>query len=295
MYNLKRFFICFILILSPFSLACAENYTGNSEKISALLFPETASWMPISSTLVADTAFLRKVEPELKKVYLRSKIGGYRESENCSFIERIFSADGELLKYFHLNDHDIIYAGPSYCDEGDATVIWFETKNGYVIKQKNVPISLVLRVQKGESLAMASVDIGCCDSVVDEYFLGTLPDLKQLGHYTLTKDLHLPVAGITPIRFKAVNKLVLWNSLEKNYKRNKSLTERVGNPVLGNMLAKYLPGCSGKILAEERDQQSKWWYLVGLDKDCDKLKTYAPFGVNVGWAAADENNLKEAH
>lgn len=67
-------------------------------------------------------------------------------------------------------------AGYAECDEGNATVVWYGTQAGFVVKQQSIELSKALRVKKGNPPQLCTVAKACCAGQTDEYFIGTLGD-----------------------------------------------------------------------------------------------------------------------
>lgn len=209
----------------------------------------------------------------------------------------------------------LIYAGPNPCVEGNAVLIWLKTQHGYVVKQDAAPNLQLLRIRKnnqednkeGASLQFSSVAIGCCLDPIDVYSLGDIANGNKFGKYSVNNLTHIPsLLAITPVAPTAAitssaklfspfpfvvakKELILRYTPERNDVYDKGRSEFESVAIIGNVVGKYLPGCSGEVVAEERDKNSQLWYFVTLNESCKALCTYHPYDyVNVGWIEASE-------
>ncbi|MGE5681538.1 MAG: hypothetical protein ACM34K_11740 [Bacillota bacterium] len=55
----------------------------------------------------------------------------------------------------------------------------------------------------------------------------------------------------------------------------------------GNVLSKFLPGCKGRIVLSQKDNNQTLWYFVVLDNENKHLRTHAPVDASAGWVDAD--------
>lgn len=280
------------LILITHFVSAQEN-RSSYEKISAILFPETSSWTLVSQLKHAEEPFLQKVEPQLKKAYLSSNIYKEPQDEMCSFADKIFSKEYKSPDNFYIHDvnldgiEDIIYSGPSQCSEGHATVIWFGKGKGYEIKQNLRWHVLAIRIKEGDPVQISSVSVGCCGDVLDSYLCGPLRNLRINGVMKVYFQTALPLQTKDSEHFTTAQELVLRSSPETNDQFNKISSEYHKIAVFGNVLSKYLPGCSGRIAGSMQDKVSNLWYFVIMDESSKQLRTHAPFDVCAGWINSD--------
>lgn len=290
------------LITVGFSVSSnAEESEPDYGKISALLFPETSSWQIVSDMKRADAAFLNKIKHDLRKAYAGSKISKDYESENCSFIERVLSKEWNFPpKGFYLYDidgdgvQDILYTGSAQCAEGDSTLVWFgkKDKQKYEIRQDVFWPMLTIRVNQGKQAGFASVSTGCCGSIKDEYFSGTLKAMRKNGVKSITSKTELPKQTQPIAAFTSGKEMVLRSTPLQNDKYDEDASEITGGAVFGNVLSKYLPGCVGGLYSTQTNQNNESWCFVSLSRECNPLRSHAAYGVNTGWTNCDSLNVK---
>ncbi|MBP8255840.1 MAG: hypothetical protein KAX37_00855 [Opitutaceae bacterium] len=258
-------------------------------QVSAVLYSATKSWREVSVAPNMSPELFSSVREKLRTAYLSSKLGKEPlEGPDCSFIARAlepaesssiyqmdFDGDGKL---------DLVYAGSAQCAEGEATLVWFKTTDGYVVRQ---PVLWPLRVLRlsPDAQTMTSVAIGCCGDPVDQYHLGNLKNLRQYSRIRIAKDTALPQAPLASVQaFHNSSDTKLREApLEKDgYDRGRS--EFMGHAAFGNILRKYLPGASGVVLATETRKGKRWAFVV-VDSDDERLLIEAPYGVDAGWTA----------
>jgi hypothetical protein len=292
--NTLSVFIVFCLLLLSTTITCnAEQGNPDYTKVSTFLFPETNSWTPVRKMKIPDKKYVRSHENQLRNAYRESKFGKEWEDKYCSFIGRVFSEDRSFPNNLYIHDADgdsnldVIYTGLSQCAEGNSTIIWFGTKHGFVIKQDIFWHTLALRVKEGNPVRLSSVAVGCCGSVIDEYYVGPLFNLRNQGIRNITSTTTLPQKDEKPVPFVATNsELVLRSSPERKDTYDEGLSGWLGVAVFGNILTKFLPGCSGSIIGRHVDRESKLWLFVVVDKKCDALRAHVPYNVSAGWIEA---------
>lgn len=291
----RRVSLVFILLIAFMSGSGRAGKTpGDYEKISALLFPETRSWTVVSRMRAADSTYLRANESELRKAYASIRIGTSLESDYCSFIERVFSQRYGFPEGFRLHDVngdgrlDVVYSGGAGCAEGNATVVWLGAGNGFVVGQPSVAPVLALRILEGDPPRVSSVSVGCCGGVIDDYFIGRLINFRLDGKRSVKTGTTLPVETEEPPRlFVCTAKDVALRSAPvESDAYDASTSAFMGAAVFGNVLSRYLPGCTGVVLGRRTEAASRLWYFVAMDRSCDPLRTHDPFKVDVGWVEA---------
>ncbi len=277
----------FLLLVVPFLVAENAAAEDKQAQVSAVLYPATKSWRLVSAAPKVSPESLRSIRENLRAAYSSAKLEkGPLEGPSCSFIERAFEPS-ESSSFFQMDfdgdgKQDVVYAGSAQCAEGDATLVWFQTTEGYVVRQSVLWPLRVLRVSS-DAQTMTSVAIGCCGDPVDQYHLGNLRNLRQYSRIRITQDTTLPQVPLTSVRaFHSSSETKLREApLEKEgYDRGRS--EFMGHAVFGNVLRKYLAGVSGIALATET-RNGKHWAFVVVDGDDERLSVEAPYGVDVGW------------
>jgi hypothetical protein len=295
----RKFLLLVATLLFIVNSANAEESNIDYEKISSTFFPETSTWYPLSKMKAADKDFILKMKPELQRAYSTSKIGKEMESENCSFIERAFSEEYSLPQGFYTFDvnsdgiQDIIYSGSTHCAEGDSTLIWFGTKDGFEIKQDVFWQMLTLRVKAGNPVDISSVSVACCSGIVDEYFVGNIINMRNYDNKNVSRNTKLPDSQNMIFGFTSTKEIVLRSKPEINDKYDEFESYENRHAVFGNILSKYLPGCTGKVISKNKTEKNQWCFVV-IDKTCDPLRSYVGYDVNAGWARCESvNNRKK--
>lgn len=293
----KKFIIPFLLLfIATPCLSFGNEDPPDYLNISSMLFPETSSWGAITRKVDGDT--LMRIKPKLIDAYSKSKIGKEKETESCSFIERVFSEEFSFPQGFFSYDADddgapdILYTGSPQCRDGNSTVIWFSRGDGYKVEQDVFWDVLTLRIKPGQPVRLASVSIGCCGSDEDDYFVGKLDNVRRDGVRSITTGTVLPEKqGKRQLFIADIKEFSLRSSPIENddYDPDRSAGRWVA--VLGNILSKYLPGCTGQVIGEKKSENQKLWFYVSLDEKCNSLRTYISSSVSAGWVAAEDISL----
>ena len=294
---LKLVITVLVLLQAAPCLSHADYIQPDYLKISSMLFPETSSWSVLARNIDGD--ILNRIKPKLVEAYAKSKIVKGKESEGCSFIERAFSTEYFFSQGFYNYDADgdgitdIIYTGTSLCNEGNSTLIWFRRGDEYAIEQDVFWDVLTLRIKPGQPAQLATVSVGCCGSDNDEYYVGILKNIRMNGIRNVTTGTVFPEKQGKRISFVADKKEFNLRSApveHDSYDPDESAMRAVA--VLGNILSRYLPGCTGQVIDEKNIENSKLWYFVSLDEKCLPLRTYISSNVSAGWVAAEDISLK---
>lgn len=281
-----------LCLLMSTGVSNAEVADMEYEQVSSVLFPDTSGWTAVSGVKNADEKWLAGNTNKLKDAFQNSPLadGG----DDCSFIDGIFSSEEGAADYFYEYDvdsdgmRDVIYTGPAICEEADATVIWFGAKGGYTIKQDAPWDVLLLRIKPGKQFQFSSVAVGCCDSIIDEYFVGDISNTSVGGDVSITSDTAMPSAAQKPARFSSGRDMALRASPEVDDAYDKSESEHMDSAVFGNVLSRYMPGCTGVVIGSDKDAAGNQWCFVRLDETCNPLRTHDPYEVNAGWVDAQD-------
>ncbi len=279
-------------------LSSGQTKDLDYDRILTILFPETASWIPLKTMPRLGWADVKKIAPELTKAYLESKIDKASEGPECSFIQRLFAERD--FQYFHNSFYrfdidkdgadDIVYSGQHPCLTADGTIIWFGGKDGtdhFMVRQRVVWPMETLRIVPGTPPLVGSVAVNCCAALDDDYFTGDFDNLRWPGHRKILKRTVIPSSVLKPMKFTTPDQeLVLRSSPAVDDEYNKGFSEYISTAVFGNILARYLPGCSGTIVGQDKKEGGELWYFVLLDEDCKSLRTHNPYDVNAGWISA---------
>jgi|WetSurSiteA1Bulk_404760.scaffolds.fasta_scaffold16672_2 hypothetical protein len=275
--------------------------------VLTIIFPETAKWISVADMPTVESSDLEELGTKLKDAYNKSKIGQRFEDSGCPLINRLLDkAFSFYLRHLHRFDinadgkDDIIYAGQSFCSDGDITIIWFGNDPDFVIPMDYLWQRKALKILPGKNVEVGIIEAGCCGSLFDEYYVGTLDSPKKnadpripgrLRPQTILKRTTLPKVLAGPTAFRAIGpELVLRFSPEIQNGYDESASGFIDNAVFGNILSRYMPGCKGTIIGENKEEGIDLWYFVLLD-DCGPLRIHSPFEVTAGWVKASEIEL----
>jgi len=284
-------FLRMAVLLAILSLSCTAFGQGGEPdygKVSAILFPETAHWTRLDETKRAEAPFIKNAEVELTKAFKSSRIKDSGDL-GCSFIDRLFNSNPPSCSEFFLHDmdrdgrEDVIYSGPAQCAEGNATIVWYGTGEGYSVRQDYLWMFKLIRFREGTPFKFTRVSVGCCADPVDVY-TGTEPTDTR----NITKNTQLPEKSIPVTAFECKEKELWLRSAPARldaYDEGKS--GFMGIAVFGNILVKYLPGSHGRILGQSKAKDGRAWYFVAIDRDCNLLRTLVSYSVDIGWVESD--------
>ncbi|HBG05833.1 MAG: hypothetical protein A2075_03215 [Geobacteraceae bacterium GWC2_58_44] len=290
--------LLFVVVLLSFDLSYAEESSPDYEKVSAILFPDTANWYPLKKMKPAEKRFLRKLFPELRRAYSVSRMGKEWEGKHCSFIERAFSEEYAFPGGFYLHDlnvdgiQDVIYSGSTQCAEGNSTLIWFGTRKGYEVKQDVFWPMQALRIKEGNPVKISSVEVSCCGAVTDEYFVGPLNNLRLEGTRRITSTTEIPETAGDQLPFSTKADMHLRSSAALNDTYDEEASGFLNLAVFGNILSKYLPGCTGNAISRRNDAKGDSWCFVILDEACEPLRFHIANSVSAGWTSCGSVTAK---
>ena len=277
-----------VLLLAAVFLSSGNTAAKDKQaQMSAVLYPATQSWHLVSAAPKYTPESLRSIREELMAAYFSAKLEtGPLEGPDCSFIARAFESS-ESSSFYQMDfdgdgNQDVVYAGSAQCTEGDATLIWFQTAEGYVVRQPVLWPLRILRVSPN-AIFMTSVAGGCCGDPVNQFHLGNLKNLRQYSRIRVTEDTTLPQASRHSVRAfhrSSATKLREAPLEKEGYDRGRS--EFMAHAVFGNVLRKYIGGVSGLVLATETRNGKNWAFVV-VDKDAEHLSVEAPYRVDAGW------------
>lgn len=281
------------------SLVCAaQTAEPNFIAVSDVLFPQARSWPVVADAPVLPTAQFKQLKGTLEKAYKAATASSaFLEGRDCSFIDRALeSSEAPSFHSLDINRDgvaDIVYVGSAQCAEGSATVVWYGTANGYFVRQPAAFSQRVLRVSP-DGHNTTSVNEGCCGAPTDEYYLGSLRNLRQGGGLSILKETTLPSHRLDrALSFKATRELKLrWNAKTLDaYDPGRS--EFLGHAAFGNVVRIYLPNSKGIALASANENGKKWFF-VAMEAESDVLASHDPYaGVRAGWIQADNSLVFE--
>ncbi|PHV11664.1 hypothetical protein CSQ89_09700 [Chitinimonas sp. BJB300] len=303
--------------LVPAQAATQEE--ARSLAVSDVLYPASRNWPLISASPVLPADKRVALNDELERAYraaLKKELeqtgrAALSASENlewaqCSFIQRVFEPTEATT--FHVVDvdkdgfSDIVYTGSALCSEGSATVIWYGTKDGYVVKQPTSWQVLLLRVAPNGH-EVISVKQGCCAMLADIYFQDTVDNFRRDSEIALLAKTVLPLKKYShSLQFKAKRAVALRSSPEQVDAYDRIQSEYIERAVFGNIVRKYLPGTTGTVVGETTKNNRRWFFVVMGEKN-NLLVTHDPYvgyrphtvsgadTVRAGWVPADQLTL----
>lgn len=285
-YNIL-FLLILIFSISP-TIFADEDMHQDYLQISESFFPETKNWQAVEQINL-----LGKMSKDIRQQLLNT-------SKQLSCVNTYSVFKGEYLQYFRTIDlnldgfQDVIYSGPAVCQEGNMTIIWLGSTNGFVLPAISWPL-LTIKVLPGKKPLASSVEVGCCGSIIDEYFLGeSLVNLRMDGYVSTKEDTVRPKNLLTvQTSFICKKELVLRNSPVVSDEYVDWLSGIQDHAVFGNVLSKSLSGATGRVAAETEDAKGKKWAYVILDNESHVFRYHNPFSVDAGWTEKDILTIKK--
>jgi hypothetical protein len=259
--------------------------------VADIVYPQSRAWqMPARSPAMSATDFAN-VKDGLEKAY-RGAIGPTEKAETaeCSFIQQ--ALDGTHLANFHRMEinhdkiPDIVYAGPGFCGDSDAMVIWVAAGDHFEFRGPPLWPHRLLRMSPDQRY-VTSLAVSWRDNRTDSYFLGSPfePDLDE--ELRVVKDTELP-------RSKMAHPQRLSSKRASSLRRTPAIIDAPGDEqglAPSNLIRTYVPGVAGLAVADTRVAGKRWLFVV-LDAESDGRALKDPFkGVRVGWMPADDVDL----
>jgi hypothetical protein len=281
-------------VLIFLSLAAAANAVELENpshlRLSEILFPETRSWQAVDSLPVPETESLRGERWRLRYVFLTTEQHALIEAPECSFITRALYEYFDPAR-FRVADidgdgfADIVYSGSAQCDEGEAAVIWFGGESGLATRPVAIVPLELLRVELEGRRRTIGVKAACCAGVEDDYFVGDPANPGRFARARVHKTLYVPDGmKLVGKEYDARGKLVLRQAPIEDDEYDKYKSAVSGRAVYGSIVAEYLPGARGRIVASFKNDRGKRWGLLIVDEASRAVRTGGQENVNVGWA-----------
>lgn len=289
----KIIVLTLLILCVPKGIVYGQEHPENQIlKASQILFQESKKWKNFNSFPTLDKQKIKKYESSMRSLYMESKHLDWMEDSSCSLINRLF-ADYNKTGFRSLDtngdgNNDIVYSGNAICAEGNLTIIWFGNKNGLDQKAPLIRTVQILKIEPFGGPRITSVRSGCCGDPIDEYFLGDIfipsktAELKVVGHMNLPTKLKL-----NGFAFKSSKEITIRSSPIKDDKYNKDMSAHMNEAVFGNIVAKYLSGAKGEIVATYHDSVGVKWGLFILDSSSRVFRFHNPYNVNVGWTVIE--------
>jgi hypothetical protein len=292
----NRSLIILIVFLASYPANAAQEATLVTH--SEWFFPETKTWTPVIRLPAINVKYFNKVKDTLRTAYNNADSELKMESKDCSFITTILDAKAlDSLRITDLNldgFDDVIYTGSAICSEGDATLIWHGTKNGFQIKPHHFWPQLALKINKTHDPGISSVAVGCCADLVDTYFVGNLENPRIGGSVPMYRDTTDPNSAAMDNRpFQNESETVLRSAPKINDRFDIDASGREDHAIFGNVLSKYLGGAKGRIVFIHKDKDQKLWCYVVLSQESNSLRYHIGYPVNVGWVMMKSSAAKK--
>lgn len=285
-YSMLRRLAVATVIIGLHGFVYAGDYSFASR--TETLFPQSRTWLEIERTPALSYSKFQQVKNSLQQSY-RAALSASDpfESADCSFIQR--ALEPSETKSFHLVDidhdgvPDIVYVGSAQCAEGGATVIWYGTKNGFVVRSPALLPVRLLRVSSNGAQTI-SVSEGCCGDPVDKYHTGSLSNLREGDVVPFLHDTVLPKHSLDrPLQFVAKRELKLRASPKLKDQYDQGLSEFLNRAAFGNVLRHYMKQSKGVALASEVVDGKKWYFVL-MAAESNVLVSHDPYlGVRAGW------------
>ena len=290
---MRHVLVCLLLMIFLTPAAHPSGSGSNPYDLSKILFPETRTWQAVDSLPRPDMKMILRDRWLLRSIYLKTRGNALTEEPECSFITRALyeHLDEGLLRSVDMDGDgiaDVAYFGSGECVEDHVAVVWFGGPDGLAERNVAILAGWVLRIETTESRRICGVSLGCCDDVVDYYFLGSLSNPRGLADVRVHKALDLPT-GMTiahepyVVRRKTIMRL---GPLERD-EYHPEIEYAGSRTVKGNIIATYLPHATGTILAYFKDDKGRRWGLLEFDKDSRALRSDVTYDVDVGWIRLD--------
>jgi hypothetical protein len=289
---MKRGLVLLLFAILLAAAAGAADYERpNHLRVSEILFPETGDWQAVDSLPTPDAEEMLRNKEDLRSVYLATRRDGLMEAPECSFITRALDEYFDVER-FRVADfdgdgfEDVMYSGSALCSEGYVAVIWFGGESGLSKRPvKIVPFKL-LKTELEGGRGMSSVQPGCCGDIVDTYFVGDLVNPRRFARARVDCALSVP-AEMEPVseEYASRDTLVLRHDPLKDDEYDRIASEALAHAVFGNVVAEYLPGAKGRIVARFEDDEGARWGLLIVDEASHALRIGAPERINVGWVS----------
>ena len=281
-------FFWFIALLAAATHA-ADSERPNHNRISEILFPDTRDWQAIDSLPSPEMDRMLRDRWLLRSIYLKTEQHVLMEAPECSFITRTLYErfDSKLFRVADLDGDglaDIVYFGDGECMEGYAAVVWFGAENGLATKAVRIIPFRLLKVETEGRRRMSSVKTGCCGDIVDEYFIGNLVNPRLFARVRVHGALDIPKEiELVSRDYHARRKLVLRQAPIRKDEYDRDASGALAHAVFGNIVAEYLPGAKGNIVAFFKDDEGKRWGLLLVDEASRALRIGGPENIDVGW------------
>jgi hypothetical protein len=116
--------------------------------------------------------------------------------------------------------------------------------------------------------------------------------MRRGGSKAITSKTQLPKQAVSTVAFTSRKEMVLRSSARKIDTYDEVASEMTDGAVFGNILSKYLPGCTGHLLGRQPDHGKESWCFVVISRECNPLRTHAAYSVNTGWTNCGTLDLK---
>jgi hypothetical protein len=285
-------FLLMILSLPVFSYAQQdEEFFNKCLNESKILFPETASWVPISQLKKVSKDFIHINSAELINTIKQNSKVNQGTEYRTPLSERLHESDFAECYIDDVNLDgipDIIYSGTDPGTEEEITIIWLGDGTRYSLDPKSGKPYKLISLTRSKNYQMCGYRGLGSDMPGAEYkVFGN--SVESLFRSCFLWENVFPKTGIKPVKFTALrSELTLRKSPEIDNAINQEESEMCGTPVYGNILSIYSAGAKGRILGAMKDTNGNAWYFVSLSTDSFSARKKTTIKVNVGWVLTDE-------
>ncbi len=280
-----------LLLLAAGAAAHAAN---DHDAWAVRFFPQAREWAAFDALPAFDVRDPRRAAA-LRDAHAAARIreedGGAPAPVERRF-EELDPASFRVIDLDRDGTDDVVYSGPAPWREGHTTLVWYGSAAGFRAGGKDVLSHasniLALRIRPGAEPGLVSVRVGCCAAPEDEYLAGNFFNPYRDGTVVVPKDLAPPAeaADRTRATFTNAGETVLRREPAVSDAYDEDASAFLDAAVFGNVLAKYLRGARGEVVATQRDGAGREWVLVVMSRDSAPLRHHEPYAATAGWVLA---------
>ena len=254
--------------------------------LSEWFFPETKAWTSVEKLPSPDVKKFDKLKDALRAACEKTD-SNFRQVNAC-LISAILDPKGRnSLRIADINldgINDVIYSGDAFCQEGDATLVWYGTKDGFQVKLDHIWPLRALKIRMGDEPRISSLAVGCCGDMIDTYFVGKLFNPRIEGSVQMYRGTAKPDKALIEDRpYQNASETILRSSPMTDDKYDPNLSGREDQAVFGNVLSRYLGGATGRVIFTQIDKDQRTWAFVIMSAASNPLRYHIGYQANVGW------------
>jgi hypothetical protein len=251
------------------AVALLSVISFSQTNIADLLYPRSPDTLVYSDLLSYSPDELKDIKkslepPEVTTAGCEFKMSAFLDTVKPDYFKKIdLNGDGQP---------DIIYS-VHYCSEEMITWIWIKQNNTYKFSKAYFGTIIRLFKSQNKDYSLLIRTGYCCAGIVGYYKL-YIPFDTDIYRAIEKRDINIcefiqtqfPNEKITPKKFITLNdKAPLRISHEINNSLDSLRSEFEAQAVYGNIVAEYVRGSSGKIIAEYSSNPGEHWYFVLMD------------------------------